>query len=184
MEYRMTIAGLERDLPICPVTDDLYIAGFVIFGDPELTVACAAELLKKAPDYDYIITAEAKGIPLAHEMARQHGDAKYFLARKGAKLYMRDIFDVSVHSITTAKEQHLYLDGADAQLIKGKKILIVDDVISTGESLAALEALVEKAGGNICGRMAILAEGDAQEREDLIYLEKLPLFNADGTDKG
>ena len=184
MEYRMTIAGLERDLPICPVTDDLYIAGFVIFGDPELTVACAAELLKKAPDYDYIITAEAKGIPLAHEMARQHGDAKYFLARKGAKLYMRDIFDVSVHSITTAKEQHLYLDGADAQLIKGKKILIVDDVISTGESLAALEALVEKAGGNICGRMAILAEGDAQEREDLIYLEKLPLFNADGTVKG
>lgn len=184
MEYRMTIAGLERDLPICPVTDDLYIAGFVIFGDPELTVACAAELLKKAPDYDYIITAEAKGIPLAHEMARQHGDAKYFLARKGAKLYMRDIFDVSVHSITTAKEQHLYLDGADAQLIKGKRILIVDDVISTGESLAALEALVEKAGGNICGRMAILAEGDAQEREDLIYLEKLPLFNADGTVKG
>ena len=184
MEYRMTIAGLERDLPICPVTDDLYIAGFVIFGDPELTVACAAELLKKAPDYDYIITAEAKGIPLAHEMARQHGDAKYFLARKGAKLYMRDIFDVSVHSITTAKEQHLYLDGADAQLIKGKRILIVDDVISTGESLAALEALGEKAGGNICGRMAILAEGDAQEREDLIYLEKLPLFNADGTVKG
>jgi len=183
MEYRMTIAGLERDLPICPVTEDLYIAGFVIFGDPELTVACAAELLKKAPAYDYIITAEAKGIPLAHEMARQHGDAKYFLARKGAKLYMRDIFDVAVHSITTAKEQHLYLDGADAEMIQGKKILIVDDVISTGESLSALEALVEKAGGIICGRMAILAEGDAQDRADLIYLEKLPLFNADGSIK-
>jgi len=183
MDYRMTIAGLERDLPICPVTEDLYIAGFVIFGDPELTVACAAELLKRAPEYDYIITAEAKGIPLAHEMARQHGDAKYFLARKGAKLYMRDIFEVSVHSITTAKEQHLYLDGADAKMIRGKKILIVDDVISTGESLAALEALITKAGGNICGRMAILAEGDAQNREDLIYLEKLPLFNSDGTVK-
>ena len=182
--YRMNIAGLTRELPRCPLNDSLQIGAFVIFGDPELTVACAAELLKKAPDYDYIITAEAKGIPLAHEMARQHGDAKCFLARKGAKLYMRDIFDVSVHSITTAKEQHLYLDGADAQLIKGKRILIVDDVISTGESLAALEALVEKAGGNICGRMAILAEGDAQEREDLIYLEKLPLFNADGTVKG
>ena len=184
MYYRMNVAGLERDLPICPVTDDLYIAGFVIFGDQELTVACARELLKRAPAYDYIITAEAKGIPLAHEMARQAGNAKYILARKGPKLYMRDIFSVSVNSITTAKEQKLYLDGADAALMKGKRILIVDDVISTGESLKALEALVEKAGGEICGRMAVLAEGDAQERPDLIYLEKLPLFNPDGTVKG
>ena len=181
MEYRMTIAGLERDLPICKVTDTLYIAGFVIFGDQELTVACARELLKKAPKYDYIITAEAKGIPLAHEMARQAGDAKYILARKAPKLYMRDIFEVSVQSITTAKEQHLYLDGADAELMKGMDILLMDDVISTGESLRALEALVVKAGGNICGRLAILAEGDAQDREDLVYLEKLPLFNPDGT---
>ena len=181
MYYRMTVAGLERDLPICKVSDTLSIAGFVIFGDQELTVACARELLKRAPEYDYLITAEAKGIPLAHEMARQHGDAKYILARKGPKLYMRDILDVSVHSITTAKEQHLYLDGADAQLMQGKKILIVDDVISTGESLSALEALVEKAGGEICGRMAILAEGEAQDREDLVYLEKLPLFHPDGT---
>ena len=181
MYYRMNVAGLERDLPICPVTENLYIAGFVIFGDQELTVACARELLKRAPEYDYIITAEAKGIPLAHEMARQAGDAKYILARKGPKLYMRDIFSVTVNSITTAKEQKLYLDGADAALMKGKRILVVDDVISTGESLKALEALVEKAGGEICGRMAILAEGDAQDRPDLIYLEKLPLFNPDGT---
>ena len=184
MYYRMNVAGLERDLPICPVNEKLFIAGFVIFGDQELTVACARELLKRAPEYDYIITAEAKGIPLAHEMARQAGDAKYILARKGPKLYMRDIFSVTVNSITTAKEQKLYLDGADAALMKGKKILIVDDVISTGESLKALEALVEKAGGEICGRMAILAEGDAQERADLIYLEKLPLFNPDGTVMG
>ena len=181
MYYRMKVAGLERDLPICPVNEKLYIAGFVIFGDQELTVACARELLKKAPEYDYILTAEAKGIPLAHEMARQAGDAKYILARKGPKLYMRDIFSVTVNSITTAKEQKLYLDGADAELMKGKRILVVDDVISTGESLTALEALVEKAGGIVCGRMAILAEGDAQAREDLIYLEKLPLFNPDGT---
>ena len=181
MYYHMTVAGLERDLPICPLNENLSIAGFVIFGDPELTVACAKELLKRAPEYDYIITAEAKGIPLAHEMARQDGNPKYILARKGPKLYMRDIFSVSVNSITTAKEQKLYLDGADAELMKGKRILIVDDVISTGESLHALEALVEKAGGNICGRMAILAEGDAQERKDLIYLEKLPLFHPDGT---
>ena len=181
MYDRMTVAGLERDLPICKVTDSLYIAGFVIFGDQELTVACARELLAKAPEYDYIITAEAKGIPLAHEMARQAGDAKYILARKAPKLYMVDMFSSTVKSITTAKEQTLYLDGADAKLMEGKKILIVDDVISTGESLAALEVLVEKAGGIICGRMAILAEGDAQNREDLVYLEKLPLFNPDGT---
>ena len=181
MYYHMTVAGLPRDLPICPLNENLSIAGFVIFGDQELTVACARELLKRAPEYDYIITAEAKGIPLAHEMARQAGDKKYILARKGPKLYMRDIFSVTVNSITTAKEQKLYLDGADAALMKGKRILIVDDVISTGESLRALEALVEKAGGEICGRMAILAEGDAQDREDLIYLEKLPLFKPDGS---
>ena len=181
MYYHMTVAGLQRDLPICPLNENLSIAGFVIFGDQELTVACARELLKRAPQYDYIITAEAKGIPLAHEMARQAGDQKYILARKGPKLYMRDIFSVTVNSITTAKEQKLYLDGADAALMKGKRILVVDDVISTGESLRALEALVEKAGGEICGRMAILAEGDAQDREDLIYLEKLPLFKPDGT---
>ena len=181
MVYRMKVAGLERDLPICKVTDTLYIAGFVIFGDQELTVACARELLKKAPEYDYIITAEAKGIPLAHEMARQAGDAKYFLARNAPKLYMTGVFESSVKSITTAKEQTLYLDVADAELMKGKKILVVDDVISTGESLSALEVLVEKAGGVIAGRMAILAEGDAQDREDLIYLEKLPLFHPDGT---
>ena len=181
MFYRINVAGLDRDLPICRVTDTLYIAGFVIFGDQELTVACARELLKKAPEYDYIITAEAKGIPLAHEMARQTGAEKYFLARKGPKLYMTGVFESSVRSITTAKEQKLYLDTADAALMKGKRILIVDDVISTGESLAALEALVEKAGGIIAGKMAILAEGDAQDREDLVYLEKLPLFHPDGT---
>lgn len=178
--YHMTIAGCERDLPICPLNENLQIAGFVIFGDPELTTACAQALLDKAPDYDYLITAEAKGIPLVHEMARLAGNQKYFLARKAPKLYMTGVMDVKVRSITTAKEQHLYLDVADAALMRGKKILIVDDVISTGESLRALEQLVEEAGGIVCGRMAILAEGDAQERPDLIYLEKLPLFNAAG----
>ena len=181
MYYRMTVAGLERDLPICPLNEKLSIAGFVIFGDQELTVACARDLLAKAPEYDYILTAEAKGIPLAHEMARQAGDAKYILARKGVKVYMRDVVSCTVRSITTAREQTLYLDGNDAALMKGKRILIVDDVISTGESLKALEALAEKAGGIICGRMAILAEGDAIDRADIIYLEPLPLFNADGT---
>ena len=180
LKHPMTIAGLKRELPICRVNDDLYIGAFVIFGDVELTVACAKALLEKAPEYDYIITAESKGIPLAYEMARQAGDEKWLLARKGAKLYMQNVFSVEVKSITTDHVQKLYLDGADAALMQGKRILIVDDVISTGESLHALEELVEKAGGQIVGRMAILAEGDAQNREDLIYLEKLPLFNAKG----
>ena len=183
MFYRMNVAGLTRDLPICRVTDDLYIAGFVVFGDQELTVACAKALLEVAPEYDYIITAEAKGIPLGHEMARQAGAKKYFLARKAPKLYMSGVFSASVQSITTEGQQTLYLDTADAELMKGKKILIVDDVISTGQSLLALEALVEKAGGIVAGKLAVLAEGDAQDREDIIYLEKLPLFNPDGTVK-
>ncbi len=178
--YKIKVAGLKRSLPICPINDKLMIAGFVIFGDPELTTACAKELLDRAPEYDYLITAEAKGIPLVHEMARLAGNQKYFLARKSPKLYMTGLFEVSVHSISTNKEQHLFLDKTDAEMMKGKRILIVDDVISTGESLNALETLVNKAGGIICGRMSILAEGDAQNRNDLIYLEKLPLFDSEG----
>jgi adenine phosphoribosyltransferase len=178
--YKMNIAGCERYLPICPVNENLQIAGFVIFGDPELTTACAEALLKKAPKYDYLISAEAKGIPLVHEMARLAGNQKYFLARKAPKLYMTGVFEAEVKSITTEKVQHLYLDTADAEMMKGKNILIVDDVISTGESLRAVEELVKLAGGNICGRMAILAEGEAADRDDLIYLEKLPLFNKNG----
>ena len=181
--YTMTIAGLERALPICRVTDDLYIGAFVIFGDQALTVACASALLGRAPEYDYLITAEAKGIPLAHEMARQRGDSKYFLARKNPKLYMTGVFEVNVRSITTAKEQKLYLDTADAEMMANKRVLLVDDVVSTGESLFAIEHLVREAGGVIAGKMTVLAEGAACLRDDLIYLEKLPLFNADGTVK-
>lgn len=176
--YKMNIAGIDRELPICPLNESLKIAGFVIFGDPELTTACAKALLDRAPEYDYLISAEAKGIPLVHEMARLADNQKYFLARKAPKLYMTGVFESVVKSITTEKVQHLYLDVADAELMRGKRILIVDDVISTGESLRAVEELVNKAGGVICGRMCILAEGDAAERDDLVYLEKLPLFDA------
>ncbi len=181
MTYKIKIAGLERDLPICPINDSLSIGAFVILGDAELSSAAARELIKLIPEYDYIITAEAKGIPLAHEIARQNGDRTYFVARKTPKLYMTGVFQVDVRSITTAKDQMLYIDTAEAELMKGKRILLVDDVISTGESIFALEKLVKKAGGNIAGRAAILAEGDAQKRKDIIYLEKLPLFNSDGT---
>ncbi len=178
--YPITIAGLHRELPICPVNENLSIGAFVIFGDPELTTAAAEELLSRAPEHDYIITAEAKGIPLAHEMARMSGNRNYFIARKKAKAYMNGVFEVKVRSITTAGEQSLFLDKTDAELIKNSRILIVDDVVSTGESLRAVEELVLAAGGNIVGKMMILAEGDAQTRDDIIYLEKLPLFTPDG----
>lgn len=183
MTYEMDIAGLKRDLPLCKVSDDLYIGAFVMFGDVELTVHCAAELLKRAPEYDYIIAPEAKAIPLLYEMARQSGADKYFLARKGAKAYMSGVFEVSVKSITTAAVQRLVIDTEDAALIKGKRMLIIDDVISTGESLHAMEELVTRAGGIIAGKMAVLAEGDAQNRDDIITLAPLPLFNPDGTVK-
>ena len=183
MTYEMDIAGLQRELPLCRVTDDLYIGAFVMFGDVELTVHCAAELLKRAPEYDYIIAPEAKAIPLLYEMARQSGAEKYFLARKGAKAYMTGVFEVEVRSITTMHIQKLVIDTADAVLMRGKKLLIVDDVISTGESLHAVEELVKKAGGIIAGKMAVLAEGDAAKREDIIALAPLPLFNADGSIK-
>ena len=183
MTYPMHVAGLVRNLPLCRVNDDLYIGAFVIFGDVELTVSCARELLKKAPEYDVLITAESKGIPLGYEMARQKGENRYLIARKAPKLYMKNVFSVKVNSITTAKEQILCIDQDDADYMKGKRVLIVDDVISTGESLKAVEKLVGQAGGNIVGRMAILAEGDATKRDDIIYLEKLPLFNADGSVK-
>ncbi len=173
--YEMTIAGLTRSLPVCPVNEHLDIAGFVIFGDVEMTVACAEALLKKCPDFDYIVSAEAKGIPLAYEMARQSGKP-YLICRKGAKLYMKDPVSVTVRSITTARIQTLFLDSGEGEKLRGKRVLVLDDVISTGESLKAIEALLEQFEPNIVGRAAILAEGDAAERDDIIYLEPLPLF--------
>ena len=175
MTYTMDIAGLKRDLPLCPVSDDLYIGAFVMFGDVEMTIHAAKELLKRAPEFDYIIAPEAKAIPLAYEMSRQCG-IPYLLARKKAKAYMTGIFEVHVHSITTGGTQTLIIDTADAERMNGKRI-----VISTGESLRAMEELVKKAGGNIVGKMAVLAEGGAIERHDITVLAPLPLFNPDGT---
>ena len=174
--YRLKIAGLERDLPICPLNDSLSIAGFVLLGDYELTEACAKELLKKLPEHDYMIAPEAKSIGLINEMARISGQKKHFVARKAMKAYMTDALSVTVNSITTHGSQTLYLDGADAELIKGKKIAIVDDVISLGDSIRAVEELVNKADGKVVCRAAVLAEGDAADRDDIVYLEKLPLI--------
>ena len=180
MTYEMTVAGLKRQLPLCPISDTVMIGAFVIFGDVELTCACARDLLKIAPEFDYMVAPEAKAIPLIHEMARQSGRNEYFLVRKKKKAYMNGVFEAVDHSITTEGEQKLYMDGADAARIKGKRILILDDVISTGGSLAAVESLVNQAEGIVVGRMAILAEGDAAKRGDILFLEKLPLFSADG----
>lgn len=173
--YTMTIAGLKRDLPICRVNERMSIAAFVIFGDVEMTIRASEELLKRAPEFDVLITAEAKGIPLVYEMARQSGKP-YFIARKYPKLYMPHPISVSLRSITTDKEQTLYIDEEEAAAIRGKRVLIVDDVISTGESLRAMDLLIERAGGEIVGQGAILAEGDATKRKDIFYLEELPLF--------
>ncbi len=182
MTYEIDIAGMKCDLPLCPVSDDLYIGAFVMFGNVPLTVHAATELLKRAPEFDYIVAPEAKSIPLAYEMSRQSG-VNYLIARKKAKAYMTGIFEVHVQSITTAGEQTLIIDSADVEKIRGKRILVVDDVISTGESLRATEELVNRAGGRIVAKMAVLAEGDAAHRPDLTVLAPLPLFNPDGTVK-
>ena len=178
--YTMEIAGLKRDLPLFPVNENLFIAAFILFGDVEITKASAKALLEKAPEYDIMMTAECKSIPLIYEMARQSGQNDYVIARKSPKVYMDGLITTNVDSITTAHTQSLCIGQAEIDLIKDKKVLIVDDVISTGESLAAIEELVIKAGGNIVGKMAILAEGDAADRDDIIFLEPLPLFNAEG----
>ena len=180
MDYKMTIAGVEKSLPLCKITDDLYIAGFIMFNDVPVTEATARELLKLAPDFDVLLTAETKGIPLTYEMARQSGKP-YIVARKGAKLYMQDVITVTVKSITTSHVQMLCLGKDECDVLRGKKILIVDDVISTGESVAALEQLVETVGAETVGKFAVLAEGEAADRKDITYLEYLPLFNSDGT---
>ena len=178
--YRMDIAGMERELPVLPLNDQLSIGAFVMFGDVELTMHAATELLKRMPECDYLIAPEAKAIPLVYEMSRQSG-VPYLLARKKAKAYMTGVFKVEVRSITTAEVQTLIIDSADAEKMCGKRIVIVDDVISTGESLRAMEELVRKAEGNIVGKMAVLAEGDAIARKDIIVLAPLPLFRPDGT---
>ncbi len=183
MFYEMEIAGLKRKLPLFKVDKETQIAAFIIFGDVEMTEAAAKELLAKAPDFDILMTAEAKSVPLVYEMAKQAGQNDYIIARKGVKVYMSDPISVKVNSITTHGQQYLYLGQEEIARVKGKKVLIVDDVISTGESLQALENLATQAGANIVGKMAILGEGDSIDREDITVLAPLPVFDAEGNPK-
>ena len=173
--YTLQVAGLTRKLPVCRLNEKMSIAAFIMFNDVELTVACAKELLAKAPELDVLVTAEAKGIPLAYEMSRQSGKP-YITARKGVKLYMKNPVKIDDQSITTANKQTLVIDQSDIDQMNGKRLLLVDDVISTGGSMHAIEALVSKSSGTIVGRCAVLAEGDAAERKDIFFLQTLPLF--------
>lgn len=173
--YTLTVAGVTRELPLCPVNEYLDIAAFIMFGDVEMTIACAKALLEKCPDFDILITAESKGIPLAYEMSRQSGKP-YVLARKSAKLYMKDPLTVEDRSITTQGVQKLVIDREDLAKMDGKRVLIVDDIISTGGSLHAIETLVSHSNGTVVARAAVLAEGDASKRTDILFLEALPLF--------
>ena len=174
--YTLNVAGLTRELPIIKLSYDLSIASFVILGDTEIVRKTAPIIAKKLPEVDFIVTAEAKGIPLAYEISRILNLNEYIVARKSVKAYMEEPIEVEVNSITTTNSQKLYLNNQDAKKIKGKRVALVDDVISTGQSLKALERLVEKAGGKVLAKAAILAEGDAKDRKDIIFLEALPTF--------
>lgn len=174
--YTLHVAGLTRELPIIKLSYDLSIASFVILGDTEIVKKTAPMIAKKLPEVDFVVTAEAKGIPLAYEISKILNLNEYIVARKSIKAYMEEPIEVEVNSITTTNSQKLYLNSQDANKIKGKKVALIDDVISTGQSLKALERLVEKAGANVVAKAAILAEGDAKDRKDIIFLEALPTF--------
>ncbi|PHI03597.1 adenine phosphoribosyltransferase [Fusobacterium polymorphum] len=174
--YTLHIAGLTRELPIIKLSYDLSIASFVILGDTEIVKKTAPMIAKKLSEVDFVVTAEAKGIPLAYEISKILNLNEYIVARKSIKAYMEEPIEVEVNSITTTNSQKLYLNNQDANKIKGKRVALIDDVISTGQSLKALERLVEKAGANVVAKAAILAEGDAKDRKDIIFLEALPTF--------
>ncbi len=180
MYYEIDIAGMKKNLKLFKVSDDLQIAAFILYGDVAITMHAAKELLARAPEFDIMLTSASKSIPLIYEMARQSGRNDYVVALKAQKVYMGEPLSADVNSITTFERQKIYIGEDDVEKLRGKRVLIVDDVISTGQSLSALEKLVEKAGGNIVAKMAVLAEGDSYDRTDITVLGKLPLFDAEG----
>ena len=174
--YTVDFQGFRAQLPILPLPSGVKIAFFNLHGDSELTEHCAKLLTEKVKDCEVLITAESKGLQLTHCIARNLGQRFYAVARKSKKLYMQDGIDVPIaSSITTGKEQKLYISKFDADLMRGKKVGIIDDVVSTGNSLKGLEELVTMAGGIICKKAFVLAEGDAAKRDDIVYLDTIPL---------
>ena len=171
------IKGYLAQLPILPLPSGINIAFFNLHGNSEMTEHCGKELAKLVADCDVLITAESKGLQLTHVMARELGHKLYAVARKSKKLYMQDGYEVEIKSsITTGQVQKMYISRHDAELIKGKKVGIIDDVVSTGASLEGLEALVNVCGGIIHKKAFVLAEGDAARRDDIVYLAEIPLL--------
>lgn len=181
--FDFEICGLTRKLPYVQISDKLRLASFVCLSDTELVQTVAPELVKRLPEVDYLMTAEAKGICLTYEMSRIMGMKEFIVARKSRKPYMVNPVSHHVFSITTQKDQTLWLDGCDADKIRGKRVALIDDVIATGESLAAIESLAQTAGANVVARAAILAELGAVNRKDIIYLKEHYVFrvNPDGS---
>ena len=175
--YEVDLDGYKAKLPVMKLPSGISICFFNLHGHSELTEHCGKKLAKLIPECDALITAESKGLQLTHVIARELNQPRYAVARKSKKLYMQDGLDIVIDSsITTGKEQHLYLSQDDAELIKGKKVVIVDDVISTGASLSGLEKIVELAGGTVVGKAFVLAEGEAKDRKDVIYLNSIPII--------
>ena len=183
-KYRITVGNQTRDLPLNPISDDTAIASFVLLGDDAMSKTAAELLIQRLPKkFDYVVTVESKGIILAHDISLITNHPRSFVIRKSVKSYMENPLPTTVDSITTKGQQQLVLDGADAAELKGKSVVLVDDVVSTGGSLKSAEKLLNLAGCQIIAKAAILAEGAAAERDDVIFLGKLPLFNLDGTIK-
>jgi len=178
----LEVCGLHRKLPFVDLSEELAYASFVVISDTELITRAGEELAKYANGAEIILTIEAKGIALAYEISRQLGMQDFVVVRKSIKSYVKSYIQDAVCSITTQGEQKVFLDGADALKLQGKKVAIVDDVVSKGESLAAAERLVKAAGGTVCAKLAILAEGAAADRKDISFLQKLPLFRKENSE--
>lgn len=175
--YTVDICGKKEPLPVLQLENGPKIAFFNLHGNVRLTEYCAEKLSERIPaDVEVLITAESKGLQLTHCTAHILGHDYYAVARKSKKLYMQDGISVAVRSITTKGEQRLYLSAHDAELLSGKRVAVIDDVISTGGSLEALEELVHDAGGKVVCKAAVLAEGDAQNRNDIVFLGAIPLL--------
>jgi adenine phosphoribosyltransferase len=185
-EYEIELLGIRRRLPVVPISDKLWIAAFVLWGDVELTNACARAIAARIQPlaFDYIVSIEAKALPLVHMVATYLSDPvaglyrPYVVLRKSVKSYMARPLTVQVKSITTSSTQTLVLDGPDADRLRGSRVVVVDDVVSTGGSLRACDELLRQVGAQVIARAAVLLEEGGYEDRDLITLGTLPILTA------